>query len=51
MGYSDDNVCIAPSLNALQDMVRTCEEFAKSHNLKFSTDPNPLKCKTNFGLF
>ena len=46
LGYSDDNVCIAPSLNALQDMVRTCEEFAKSHNLKFSTDPNPLKCKT-----
>ena len=27
-------------------MVRTCEEFAESHNLKFSTDPNPLKCKT-----
>ena len=45
-GYSDDNVCIAPFLSSLQDMVRTCEEFAISHNLKFSTDPNPLKCKT-----
>ena len=46
LGYSDDNVCIAPSLSALQDMVRTCEEFASSHNLKFSTDPNPMKFKT-----
>ena len=46
LGYSDDNVCIAPSLHALQDMIKTCEEFAMSHNLKFSTDPNPLKCKT-----
>ena len=46
LGYSDDNVCIAPSLHALQDMIKTCEEFAMSHNLKFSTDPNPQKCKT-----
>ena len=44
--YSDDNICLAPSLNALQKMLRTCEEFALSHNLKFSTDPNPKKCKT-----
>ena len=27
-------------------MLKTCEEFALSHNLKFSTDPNPQKCKT-----
>ena len=46
LGYSDDNVCLAPSLSALQEMIRTCEEFANSHNLKFSTDPNPQKCKT-----
>ena len=46
IGYSDDNVCLAPSLSALQDMLKTCEEFALSHNLKFSTDPNPKKCKT-----
>ena len=46
LGYSDDNVCLAPSLSALQDMIKTCEEFAKSHNLKFSTDPDPQKCKT-----
>ena len=46
LGYSDDNVCIAPSLEALQDMINTCEEFAMSHNLRFSTDPDPQKCKT-----
>ena len=27
-------------------MLRTCEEFALSHNLVFSTDPDPAKCKT-----
>jgi hypothetical protein len=45
-GYSDDNFLLAPSLAALQDMLRTCEEYAQSHNLKFSTDPKPSKCKT-----
>ena len=30
-----------------QDMLVTCEEYAKEHNLKFSTDPvNPRKSKT-----
>ena len=45
-GYSDDNWAVAPSLSALQDMISTMEEYASSHNLKFSTDPNPTKCKT-----
>ena len=27
-------------------MLVTCEEYAASHNLKFSTYPNPNKCKT-----
>ena len=45
-GYSDDNILIAPSLTALQAMLRTCEQYAREHNLKFSTDPNPKKCKT-----
>ena len=27
-------------------MLRSCEEFAISHNIKFSTDPNRQKCKT-----
>ena len=40
LGYSDDNICLVPSLSALQDMLETGEEFAAEHNLKFSTDVN-----------
>ena len=50
-GYSDDNWLLAPSLNALQDMLFTCEEYAASHNLRFSTDPDPKKCKTKLMAF
>ena len=50
-GYSDDNICIAPSLKALQDMLKICEDFALSHNLKFSTHPDPPKCKTKTMAF
>ena len=32
-------------------MLCTIEEYAKSHNLKFSTDPNPIKCKTKCMAF
>ena len=46
IGYSDDNWILAPSRSALQEMLSTCEEYAMQHNLKFSTDPNPTKCKT-----
>ena len=45
-GYSDDNWALAPSLSALQDILKTCEDYAASHNLKFSTDTDPKKCKT-----
>ena len=45
-GYSDDNWALAPSLDSLQRILVTCQEYAASHNLKFSTDPNPNKCKT-----
>ena len=45
-GYSDDNFVLAPSLHALQCMIDTCEEYAEAHNLKFSTGPDPVKCKT-----
>ena len=51
LGYSDDNVCLAPSLNALQDMLNTCQTYATAHNLKFSTDINPVKCKTKTMAF
>ena len=45
IGYSDDSFLLAPTLSALQEMLLTCQEYAESHNLKFSTDPNPAKCK------
>ena len=45
-GYSDDNWALPPSLNSLQDMIKTMEIYANSHNLIFSTDPVPSKCKT-----
>ena len=32
-------------------MLNTCEVYAQSHNLKFSTDPNPQKCKTKCMAF
>ena len=37
LGYSDNNIYQAPSLNALKEMIKTFEEFAESHNLEFST--------------
>ena len=51
LGYSDDNICLAPSLSALQDMLETCESYAAAHNLRFSTDRNPSKCKTKTMAF
>ena len=44
--YSDDGYLIAPTLEALQSMIKTCEKFAKIHHLQYSTDPDPKKCKT-----
>ena len=46
LGYSDDNFLLAPSREALQDMLSICERYAESHGLKFSTDPDPKKSKT-----
>ena len=46
IGYSDDSFLLAPSLDSLQEMLNICEKYAEIHNLRFSTDPNPNKCKT-----
>ena len=45
-GYSDDNWVIAPSVSCLQEMMKTIEEYCNAHNLNFSKDPRPSKCKT-----
>ena len=37
---------LAPSISALQGMLKIAEEYAIHHGLKFSTDPNPKKSKT-----
>ena len=46
LGYADDNLLLAPSRQALQEMLKTCEVYANQHNLQFSTNENPKKCKT-----
>ena len=46
LGYADDDWLLAPSLNALQDMLNTCEKYNLEHGLRFSTDPKPSKSKT-----
>ena len=50
-GYSDDNLLMAPSIYALQKMLRICEKFAQEHNLIFSTDLDPAKSKTKCTAF
>ena len=45
-GFSDDDIFLAPSIFALQEMLKIAEHFCDSHGLKFSTDPNPRKSKT-----
>ena len=51
LGYSDDIILLAPSVDALKDMVQTCEEYASSHNLEFSTHPIANKSKTKCMAF
>ena len=46
LGYSDDSLLLAPSLDALQEMIKICEEYANNHNLQFSTNTDLNKCKT-----
>jgi hypothetical protein len=46
LGYADDLLLLAPSRDALQEMIKNCEDFAASVNLAFSTHVKPEKCKT-----
>ena len=45
-GFADDIVLLAPSRGAMEIMLATCERFAAENNLKFSTDPDPVKSKS-----
>ena len=50
-GYADDVTLLAPSRQALQGMLDICQEYATSHSMLFSTDPNPTKSKTKCLFF
>ena len=39
--YADDLMLLASSRRYLQKMLTLCGEYAKEHNLVFSTDPDP----------
>ena len=51
VGYADDNFLMSPTLDGLQEMLDTCEEYANEHNLTFSTNDNPNKSKTKCMAF
>ena len=46
LGYADDIFLLSPTIDGLQDMVTTCENFAAQHNLTFSTNSDNRKSKT-----
>ena len=49
--YTDDIVLLAPSRNALQEMVSICEQYAKRKLLTFSTNRDIAKLKTKCLIF
>ena len=51
IGYADDLFLMSPTIDGLQEMLRVCEKYADSHNLKFSTDIDPQKSKTKCMAF
>ena len=51
VGYADDLLLLSPSIDGLQEMLKVCEQYAESHNLKFSTNSNPQKSKTKCMAF
>ena len=51
LGYADDLFLLSPSLDGLQDMLKVCEQYAKKHNLAFSTNENSNKSKTKCMAF
>ena len=51
LGYADDIMLISPSLDGLQQMINNSANFMASHNLTFSTNSDPRKCKTKCMAF
>ena len=44
--FADDLCLLAPNPQVLQKMVKICENFAKEHNIVFSTSQNVKQSKT-----
>ena len=51
VGYADDFLLLSPTLDVLQEMVKTCEEPGTRNNLKFSTHHVLKQCKTKCMAF
>ena len=51
VGFADDLFLMCPTFDGLQKMLVVCEKYASTHNLSFSTDPNPNKSKTKCMAF
>jgi hypothetical protein len=46
VGYADDLLLLAPSRQAAQKMLQTCEKFTKENNIMFSTHDDPSRSKS-----
>ena len=44
--FADDLALLSPSRDGLQRMLDITEDYARRHNLSFSTDPSPAKSKS-----
>ena len=51
LGYADDLILLAPNREVSQSMLVVCQNYAREHNLVFSTDPLPSKSKTKCMYF
>ena len=49
--FAGDIFLLSASRSGLQAMVDLCQEFATSRNLKFGTNPDPVKSKTKCLIF
>ena len=39
VAYADDLLLLSQTINGLQEMTKTCEDYGNTHNLTLSTDP------------
>ena len=44
LGYADDVALLTPSIQALQELLHTCEDFADEYNVKFNAKKTMCMC-------